>query len=149
MTVKKLMLALLVLAGACTTRTVSSTPQPAPAGAGGAASPQAAATAFLAAVRQQDLGALGLVWGTASGPARNTMPTTELEMRGTVMMRFLKHETAQVVDDSPGTGGQRLLRVELTCGVNKGQTTLTAVPSAEGRWYVLSADLESARDLCR
>ncbi|HEY0997752.1 MAG TPA: hypothetical protein VGD77_17315 [Gemmatimonadaceae bacterium] len=147
MTVKKLMLALLVLAGACTTRTVASTPQP--ASAGGATSPRAAASAFLSAVRQQDLGALGLVWGTATGPARNTMPTTELEMRGTVMMRFLRHETAQVVDDSPATGGQRLLRVELTCGVNKGQTTLTAVPTAEGRWYILSADLESARDLCR
>ncbi len=147
MTVKKLMLALLALAGGCATRTVAGSPQP--VAAVGATSARAAADAFLSAVRQQDLGALGLAWGTASGPARNTMPTTELEMRGAVVMRYLKHETAQVIEDNAGTGGQRLLRVELTCGVNKGQTTLTAVPTAEGRWYILSADLEAVRDLCR
>ena len=67
MTVKKLMLALLVLAGGCATRTRAGTPQP--VAAVGAVSPRAAAEAFLSAVRQQDLGALArqvqtnIVWG--------------------------------------------------------------------------------------
>lgn len=148
MNVSKLMPLVLALSVGCSTQSVQTRPTTS-SSAGGATSAQAAAEAFLGAVRTQDLTALSLVWGTAQGPSRASLPAEQVEMRGTIMMRYLKHDSAQLLDNSTAAGGLRMMRVELTCNGRRATTTLTAVPTAEGRWYVQNVELEPVRDLCR
>jgi hypothetical protein len=150
---KKLAIAL-VLAAACR----GATPQPHsavhPAGArfgssvGGATSARAAVASFLATARNEDLQAMALIWGTAAGPARNTIPQEELEKRELIMMCFLRHDRHQIVSDAGSTGGQRRIEAELQQGTLTRTTAFTVVPSADGRWYVQSFDMEALRDLC-
>jgi hypothetical protein len=150
---KKLAIAL-VLVAACR----SGGPQPAvsvrPAGAplgnaaGGATSARAAVAGFLAAARNEDLQAMALVWGTAAGPARNTIPREELEKRELIMMCFLRHDRYQLVSDAGSTAGQRRIEAELEQGMLIRTTAFTVVPAGDGRWYVQSFDMEALRDFC-
>jgi hypothetical protein len=150
---KKLSIAL-VLVAACHW----SAPQPAtavrPAGApsgtvsGGATSARAAIAGFLTAARNEDLQAMALVWGTAAGPARNTIPREELEKRELIMMCFLRHDRYQLVSDAESTAGQRRIEVELEQGMLIRRTAFAVVPAPDGRWYVQSFDMEALRDFC-
>jgi hypothetical protein len=150
---KKLPLALL-LAAACHGAGQQPSPAVRPAGApfgsasGGATSPRAAVTSFLASARSQDLQAMALVWGTAAGPAINTIPREEREKRELIMMCFLRHERYQLMSESGSTGGQRRIEAELAHGTLARKTTFTVVPAPDGRWYVQAFDMEAVRDLC-
>ena len=152
---KKLAALLLVLAAACH----AAPPTPGsvqPAGAplagggsvGGAASPRAAVSGFLAAVHAEDLQALASVWGTAAGPARNTIPRDELEKRELIMMCFLRHDRYRLTSDAESTGGQRRIEVEVSLQDLTRTTSFITVPGAGGRWYVQSFDMEAVRDIC-
>jgi hypothetical protein len=117
-------------------------------GSGGATSPRAAVESFLAAARSEDLQAMALVWGTAAGPARNTIPRDELEKRELVMMCFLRHDRYEILSDASSTGGQRRIEVEFEQGPLRRTAAFLVVPGTDGRWYVQSFNMEALRELC-
>lgn len=142
------LLVLLALVSACRT---ASTPAPStqPSGGPGAATPRAAVEAFLQAIRSEDLQAMGAIWGTADGPARELMDRETLEKREIVMVCMLRHDSYAVRGDSPLAGGRRAFTVELTRGTDKRTTTFTAVQGRQARWFVLQADLEPVGSWCQ
>jgi hypothetical protein len=150
---KKLCVAL-VLAAAC--HGAASTPatavkpagEPLGSGSGGATSARAAVAGFLTAVRNEDLQAMALMWGTVAGPSRNTIPREELEKRELIMMCFLRHDRYQMISDAGSTAGQRRIEVELEQGTLSRTSAFTVVPAPDGRWYVQSFDMEALRDFC-
>jgi hypothetical protein len=150
---KKLSIAL-VLVAACHSAAARPSHPIRPAGApsgsatGGATSARAAVASFLAAARTEDLQAMALVWGTATGPARNTIPRDELEKRELIMMCFLRHDRYQLVSDAESTAGQRRIEVEMELGMVIRTTAFTVVPGPDGRWYVQAFDMEAVRDFC-
>ena len=150
---KKLALAL-VLVGAChsggTKRPGPVRPAGAPfaSGSGGATSPRAALGAFLAAAKHEDLQAMASVWGTAAGPERNTIPRDELEKRELILICFLRHDRYQIVSEAGSTAGQRRLEVEIEYRSLRRTTAFTVVPAADGRWYVLTFDVDPLREIC-
>ena len=85
--VKKLAIAMLLVLAACRGKTGNVSPT-----AGGANSPREAIDRFLASAKSQDYDAMGLIFGTAAGPARATINKDELEKREFIMMRCLRHE---------------------------------------------------------
>ena len=58
--------------------------------------PEVTLTRFMAAVEANDLVAMSQLWGTSSGPAADDMDLAELEMRLTVMQRYLTHDEYQI-----------------------------------------------------
>lgn len=148
---RKLLIGLLVVVGACTTRTtvIPATPSPASTSAVGQRSPREALATFLAAANAQDLQAMSAVWGDKDGSVRSSgkMGREEIEKREIIMMCYLRHDNYRVVSESPAVDNERVLGVELT----KGKLSRTAgfnMATDGSRWYVRSADLEALRDLC-
>lgn len=150
---KKLCIAL-VLVAACQSGAAKQPTAIFPAGApfasgtGGAATARGAVAGFLAAARKEDLQAMASLWGTASGPASNTIPRDELEKRELIMMCYLRHQRYSLVSDAGSTGGQRRIEVELEQGMLIRKTAFMVVPGNDNRWYVQSFDMDALRDLC-
>lgn len=150
---KKLFVAL-VLVAACHSGSAKRPPAVYPAGApfasgsGGAATARGAIAGFLAAARNEDLQAMASLWGTAAGPARNTIPRDELEKRELIMMCYLRHDRYSLVSEAGSTGGQRRIEIELERGMLIRRASFMVVPANDNRWYVQSFDLEPLRDLC-
>lgn len=142
------LLVLLALVSACRT-TPAPAPGPVPVSGPGAGSARAAVDAFLGAVRAEDLQAIGGIWGTVDGPARDQMDRETLEKREIVMVCMLRHDAFTVRGDSPIAGGRRAYTVELRRGTDSRTTTVTAVQGRQQRWFVQQADLEPVRDWCQ
>jgi hypothetical protein len=143
--VRKLLIGLLLIAAACTSRTTV-TPVPASAGATG---PRGALDSFLAAIRAKDLQALGAVWGDKNGAIRDTkrISREEVEQRELLVMCYFNHDSFRVLSDAPAAGGERVMSVSLTQGTMS-RTTNFYLVSGKDRWYVRSADVDPVRDLC-
>ncbi len=123
---------------------------PAPGGVQtGADRPRRAVELFLAAVNQQDIQAMSVVWGTEKGPARDQLPRQELERREIIMQQCFAHDRYRVIDELPGEGGSRMLRVEITRGSVMRTPQFVTVKGPSDRWYVSDADIAAVRDLCR
>ena len=139
---RKLLVGLL-LAGACTTRTIAVPENSASQG------PLPALAEFLASVRSQDLQAMSGAWGDRDGAVRDNkkMSRQEMEQRELLLMCYFKHDSYRVLGDSPGPNAERILSVELTKGTMRRTTNFYLVKGSE-RWYVRSADIEPVRDLC-
>ena len=138
--------AIVVTASACAT-----TPAPsvrATADGTGAVAPRMAVDAFLDAVRAEDLQAMGATWGTSAGAARNTIERTELEKRVLIIQCYLDHDSYRVLGETPGEGGRRVVRVELTRGTSKRSPALHTVQGPGGRWFVESIEIAAVRDFC-
>lgn len=116
------------------------TPSPAATDLTGAPTPRGSVERFLAAIRAQDLQAMGVVWGTKEGPVKD-IPRQELEQREMIMARCLEHDSASFLEDSPGTEGDRLIRFTLFRGTLTRTTTFTVVPGPQSRWYVEQINL--------
>ncbi|HEU4564399.1 MAG TPA: hypothetical protein VFS05_07120 [Gemmatimonadaceae bacterium] len=151
-----LLIALAAGAAACASSPASTATTPSTAatpggGATGASSARAAVETFLASVRAQDVQATSAIWGTKSGPARDSdkMNRTQLEQRVLIMQCFLKHDRFRIVNDVPAAEGKRTVRVELTNAGRTRQTNFTTVEGPKSRWYVESADLEPVKEFCR
>lgn len=116
----------------------------------GAPSARDAAMQFMGAVKAQDLQAMGAVWGSDKGAARDNMDRTELDKRLVILQQCYDHDRAQVLDESAGVDGQRLVRVQITRG---GRTKIPQFKVGKGpsnRWYVFDTDYESVQaDFCR
>lgn len=140
---------LLALAACATAPAPAASGSALPGGDGlGAAAPRLAVDAFLDAVRTEDLQAMGATWGTAQGPARQTIERTELEKRVIILQCYLQHDSYRVLNEFPGEGGRRVVRVELTRGTDKRQPSLYTIQGPGGRWYVENVELAAVRDFC-
>jgi hypothetical protein len=115
----------------------------------GASSPRAAVERFLGAVRAQDLQAMGVIWGTSRGPARDQMAQDVLEKRELIMQCYLLHDQSRVVRDNAASEDRRDFVVELTKGPLVRTTTFSAVKGPRDRWYIENVDLDPVKDLCR
>lgn len=104
---------------------------------------------FLAAVNAQDIQAMSVVWGNEKGPARDQFGRSELERREIIMQQCFAHDRYRVVDELPGEGGSRILRVEVTRGQITKTPQFQTIKGPNERWYVLDADIAAMRDLCR
>jgi len=144
--VRKLLIGLLLIAAACTTRT---TMVPVTNGTG-ASGPRPALDAFLGAIHAKDLQALGAVWGDKDGAIRDSkrLSREEVEKRELLLMCYFSHDSYAVQNDAPAAGGERVLTVKLTRGTIS-RTTNFYLASGGDRWYVRSADMEPVRDLCK
>ena len=141
---RKLLLLGLLMAGACTTRTVAVPETSASQG------PRPALAEFLASVRSQDLQAMSGAWGDRDGAVRDNrkMSRSEMEQRELLLMCYFKHDTYRVLGDTPGPENERVLSVELTKGTLKRTTNFYLVQGRD-RWYVRSADIEPVKDICQ
>ena len=140
---RKLLLLGLLMAGACTTRTIA-VPESSPA-----QGPRPALAEFLLSVRSQDLQAMSGAWGDKDGAVRDNrkMSREEMEQRELLLMCYFRHDNYRVLGDAPGTDGERILSVELTKGTLVRTTNFYLVKGGS-RWFVRSADIEPVRDLC-
>lgn len=114
----------------------------------GAADPISAVRGFMTAAKQQDLQAMGAIWGDANGPARDAINRDELEKRELIMITCLKHDSYDIVGDAPSTGGGRAIAVNLRLGPVAHSTSFQVVRGPANRWYVQKFDLESLEQIC-
>jgi hypothetical protein len=149
--VKKLITVVsLVLVAACrSTTTTTTTGAPVVNGnLTGAADPASAIRAFMSAVKDQDIQAMGGIWGTANGPARDQMDRAYREKAELIMVCYLKHDRYDIVGDAPNPGGVRAYAVNLALGTLTRSTTFQVVQGAGGRWYVQDVDLKPLQEFC-
>ena len=155
---KVLLAVVLVLTGACSSASKSGPPPgaalPAPSGAvnaAGAASAKAAVESFLTAVKNQDLQAMSMIWGTENGLAREQMSRDDLEKRLVIMQCHLNHDSWSYASGLDGTTriGEQDLRIELRQKNLKEQTIVTAVRGKSGRWFVKNIDVSKLDGFCR
>ena len=139
--VKKLLMVLILL-GACRSR-------PAGEPLTGAPAPRRAVEQFLAAVKAQDLQAMSVIWGTSKGAARDQLERTELEKREIIMQGCFEHDKFRIVDETPGEGGRRVFRVEITKGTITRLPRFYTVLGPSERWYMEDAEITAVRDICR
>jgi len=140
-----------VLVAACRTSppvVVSTATRPATGNATGGADALGAIRAFMAAAKQQDLQALGGVWGNANGPARDAISREELEKRELIMMRCLRHDRYDIAGEAPNPGGSRAMVVNLTYKDVSRSTNFVVVRGPANRWYVEKFDLDPLQGIC-
>ena len=92
--------------------------------------------------------ALGAVWGNASGPARDAISREELEKRELIMMRCLRHDKYDIAGDAPNPGGSRAMVVNLTYKDLSRSTNFIVVQGPSKRWYVEKFDLDPLQGIC-
>ena len=111
----------------------------------GQVDPQATVASFMNAVRASDLEVMAQLWGTEDGPAAGRMDSEQLDMRLTVMIRYLAHETYQVVERPTAVTRERhrLYQVELTRQGCDFLVPFELVWAGSG-WLVSKVDLASA-----
>jgi hypothetical protein len=114
----------------------------------GGASPQLAVDQFLTAVRNRDLQAMGTVFGTNKGPARETLDRSELEKREVILACYFNNDSYRVLGEQAGQSGHREVRVELKRGNLTRQSTFYTIEGPGRRWYVDNMDIAAVRDFC-
>jgi hypothetical protein len=117
----------------------------------GAATARDAATMFLGAAQSQDLQAMGAVWGTDKGAARDNMDREQLDRRLILLQPCYVHDRAQVLDERLGTTpNDRAVRIQITRGTRTKTLEFDIVKGPSNRWYVLDVDYETVQnDFCR
>jgi hypothetical protein len=108
--------------------------------------PVAAVEQFLAAVKANDLAAMGAVWGSSRGPANAWMAADYREKALTVMRATLVHESYALdpAGTRPGSAsGERIVRVQLLRNNCRPVVPFTALRYRDG-WLVSNIDLNAA-----
>jgi hypothetical protein len=147
---KKLIMSL-VLVGACQSTTkVASSPAPIARAGNQVGAPDAvtAVRAFLAAAKEPDLQAMGVLFGDTQGPARDVLPREELEKREVIMARCLRHDRYDIVGDAPNPGGGRNFVVNLVFRNLTRSSNFEVVMGPSNRWYVQKFDPGALNDIC-
>jgi hypothetical protein len=105
----------------------------------------------MGAVKSQDLQAMGAVWGSEQGAARDHMDRTELDKRLVILQQCYDHDRAQILDDRAGSvANERLVRVQVTRANRTRTPEFKVVRGPSNRWYVADTDYEAvAADFCR
>ncbi len=114
----------------------------------GAADAVSAVRGFMTAAKQQDLQAMGAIWGGPDGPARDALPRDELEKRELIMMMCLRHDRYDIVGEAPNPGGNRAIVVNLTFGTISQSSNFEVVRGPADRWFVKSFDLQALQQIC-
>lgn len=141
---KRLVLAV-VLVAACR----GSGPARAGSAETGAATPQMAVEGFLKGVKDQDLQAIGNVWGDRRGSARTYLDREQYETRLVLMQCLLSHDQSRLVSGPAQKGDTAVINVELRKGQAPPlQTTFKMLQGPASRWYVNMVDPLST-DFCR
>ncbi len=115
----------------------------------GAATPRLAVEQFLTAVRAQDIQAMGGLFGTNRGPARDNMNRDELEKRLIILQCYFSHDKFRILGESPGDGGHRVVATELTRGTNIRIPKFYAIQGPGNRYYIDNMEIAAVRDFCR
>jgi hypothetical protein len=140
---KRIVLALVLLAGCRSAPVVREGTQ-----VTGAATPRAAVEGMLAAVRQQDVQALGSIWGDARGSAREvmeksssssnpTMTRDDYEKRVILLQCYLMHDEARITGGPTTKLDTVSFNLELRKGQARANLTARTLPGPASRWYVL------------
>jgi hypothetical protein len=130
---------LVVLGAACGRGSAPQAPVP--------QSVNAALDQFLAAVKANDLGRMGSLWGTDRGPAAQWMKPVELRQRLTVIQKYLAHVGYRIIEGPlavPNRGDLRTYRVDLQRGDCSQAVPIDVVRTRSGGWLVYDVHLEAA-----
>ena len=110
-------------------------------------SPQETLAQFMAAVKDNNLGRMGGLWGSERGPATNWMKSDELRERLSVVQKYVDHVGYRVIEGPlpvPGHDNVKTFRVELQ---RQGGCTLVfpidLVRTKSGGWVVNDVHLGS------
>ena len=145
-TMKKLILAFLVVGAAACSATPPSTTvadnRP------GAKTSLAAVQRFFGAVHAQNLQAMSLVWGTDKGPARDNIPRAELEKREVILQCYFNSDTFRILGESPISEKRRIVRVQLQRDGETRVPTVYTVLGPGNRWYVENLDIAAVKNFC-
>jgi len=114
----------------------------------GAATPTLAIQTFMAAIKNQDLDALSVIWGSAKGPARDVGPADQLRKRELIMECYLQHDSFGVQSDVEQQKGLHVMSLQITKGSFTRTTKTQVVQGPNGRWFVDNIELEPLKDLC-
>jgi len=136
---RRLSVTLLFLAAACGGRSGPQTPQP--------QSVNAALEQFLAAVKANDLGRMGGLWGTERGPAAEWMKAQELRQRLAVIQKYLDHVGYRIIEGPlavPNRSDLRTYRIDLQRSVCNQAVPIDVVRTRSGGWLVYDVHLEAA-----
>ncbi len=115
----------------------------------GAATSPAAIDAFMAAIKAQDLQALGAIWGTPNGPARNRLSSDVLQERELTMLCYLHHDSYTVLSNAPGMNGGRTYSVQLKYKGLSHVGQFDVGRATDGRFYVYSVvNFTDFQDFC-
>jgi hypothetical protein len=117
----------------------------------GAPSSSAAASMFVNAAQAQDLQAMGAVWGSAQGAARDNMERDVLDRRLIILQPCYVHDRAQILDDRIGSVmTEHLVRIQLTRGTRTKTLEFKVVRGPSNRWYVEDVAYDAVQaDFCR
>ena len=141
---KKLAIAAMLVAMGCRGHAKGS----GPVTVGGAAAPGEAIERFLGAAKAQDYDGMGLVFGSAQGPARATIAKPELEKREFIMMRCLRHDRLQVGGETVTPTGERVLSAQIWFKDLTATTNFTVVQGPNDRWYVKQFEPDPLQQIC-
>lgn len=111
-----------------------------------------ALTQFLQAAQAKDLAQMGRLWGTARGPAAEWMSDSTLQMRMTVVQRYMSANGYRIIEGPlavPGHTDRRLFRVELQRAQCLHVQPIEVIQARRGGWLVYDVHLESANETGR
>jgi hypothetical protein len=106
--------------------------------------PSAVVAEFLAEVKENDLGAMGSLWGSKRGPASSYLDQEVLRKRLTVIAAYLQHDSYEFAQpEALAIAGQeesRGVAVRLLRSGCRAVVPFTLVPWS-GRWLIENIDL--------
>ena len=135
---RRLVLVALPLALACGGHPASQTPAP--------ATMNDALSQFLDAVKAKDLRKMGEVWGSAHGPAAQSMNDSVLFKRVSVIQVYLAHQGYRILEGPlpvPDAPDRRLFRVELQNPNCNRVQPIEVIRARRGGWFVYDVHLDS------
>ena len=131
--VRKLVLVVALAAAACRPAAVT----PAPVGSEtGAPTPRGAVEGYLAAVRAQDLQALGAMWGDSRGSARGFVDRDQFDRRVFLLQCITSHDRYRILAGPVQKADTMAFEIELTKGDKTARTTAKTLQGPAARWYV-------------
>ena len=151
MNARALTLVAVILAGACQRQVQVSSPTPSSSGVGtiGGSTPTEAVTMMLAAAKAEDLQAVGAVWGDPDGLTRDKWPRSEFEMRAFYVVKCLRNDRYQILNEGTAANGRRIAAVQIIKGQVTAQTNFRLVKGKNDRWLVEQAELEPLTRICQ
>jgi len=104
---------------------------------------------FLDAAHVNDIHKMTQLWGTARGPASEWMSDSIVQMRMTIVQRYLNANGYRIVEGAlavPGHTDRRLFRVELQRSRCLHVQPIELIQARRGGWLVYDVHLESANE---